>query len=455
MEYNSAIMIRSLLIILLLLGTCQPVPKSSDSYRLQFHPDGNLYIGDQISMEIIPTQGQDNNGKQVRVDFEGTELSVAEFSPSGVGQRDQATFWWVLDSSGLEAGEHELGFSILPGGPSWIESFYLFPEKQAPYPDSAWETANTDCCVLHYISGTDAARDIAGLSTIVDDQAADVAAALDSRFHESINITFIPKLVGHGGFASDGIYVSYLDDNITGNITSQVVHHEMVHILDASLGKGRKPSILVEGLAVYLSNGHYKQEDLLQRAASLFAMDAYIPFNELIMDFYGQQHEIGYLEAGALIEYLVSLYGWNAFRDFYNIIDLDGDHESAMESALVQVFDTDLQDLENDFIAFLKSQEVDDAIRNDLELTVAFFDSLRLYQKKLKPSTHFATAWLPDGSSMKEHGIVADYLRSRIGLDVLIFEYLLRTSSSLIENNEFVEAGRVIGLVNLLLYIIP
>jgi len=406
-------------------------------------------------MEVIPNNESNLEGKQVSIDFKGNELAVKDFSNFGIDQREQATLWWVLDTSELEAGNHVLSFSIVPEGPTWDETIRLYPKKENPYLDSEWKLVNTDCCILHYISGTDAARDIDNLSLMVDNQADDVKGKLNTRFEKPIDITFIPKLIGQGGFASDGIYVSYFDGNITGDVTAQVIHHELVHILDDVLGGGGKPNLLVEGLAVYLSHGHYKQENLLTRAASLIALDAYIPLEDLVKDFYHQQHEIGYLEAGALIEFMVNQYGWDAFTKFFNIIDINGDPEMGLEMVLIEEFGIDQDQLEQAFINFLKTQESDNSSKNDLELTIDFYEALRLYQQKLDPSAYFATAWLPDGFTMQERGIVADFIRSRSEWDVYLMEYLLRTSSHLISDQEYEQAEWVIGLVNFILNLYP
>lgn len=446
---------RYFLVFILLVSSCQTVPRNPDTFIVQFHPDGQLFVGDLLSVEVIPINNQNMEGKKVSLSVQGKELELAEFSAAGVGQREQATFWWAVDTSGLDPGKEVVTFSILPDGPTWEESIVLYPGKDNPTIGAVWESVSTDCCVLHYISGTDAARDIGDLSKMVDDQAGDVEKELNTEIDKPIDITLIPKLIGHGGFATNSIYVSYLDSNITGNITSQVIHHEMVHILDSSLGGNGQPAMMVEGLAVYLSHGHYKQENLLERASNLLELDAYIPLSDLLTNFYGQQHEISYLEAGALIEYMVAEYGWDDYRDFYSEVDLAGEHGVSFEDGLNKVYGIDSSQLENGFIELMQLERKDETSKNDLKLTIELFDSLRLYQQKLNPSTYFVTAWLPDGASMREKGIVADFLRSRNGLDEKLVEYLLRTSSRMISEKDYKHAEWIISFVNLLLAFHP
>jgi hypothetical protein len=440
------------LLVLIFLCACQPLtPAPSSGFSVIFHPDGGLYVGDQVSLEVIPPDGWDSKDKQVQVTSGDLVLWKTGFGAYGVGQREEATLWWVWDTKGLQPGEHELSFSIQPDGPTWQEQVDLSPAAGMPFANLKWESTTTICCSLYYVSGTEAERDIDLLKTMVDEQAADVSLRMHAGFQQHISITFMPRMLGHGGFASNGIYVSYLDGNIAGNITTQVVHHEMVHILDASLGGEMRPAILGEGLAVYLSGGHYKYEALLPRAAALLEMNSYIPLILLVKDFYQQQHEIGYLEAGALVEYLVDRYGWQAFEHFYRQIpNLDSPEES-LEAALEQNFQISLAQLEQDFLSELKKQLVTKTEKEDLTLTIDYFNSMRNYQEVLDPSAYFLTAWVPDGEAMRQKGIVADLVRAPDRLDNRIFEFVLLTANHEISRGYYKNAEIMLGVTNYLL----
>ena len=144
------------------------------------------------------------------------------------------------------------------------------------------------------------------------------------QFTAPITITLMSRVLGHGGFASQDIDISYLDRNYAGSDFGLVLHHEMIHILDGRLGGDFRPSLLVEGLAVYETGGHFKKEPLMPRAAALLPGETglgwYIPLAELADNFYLSQHEIGYLEGATLIEYMVNTWGWDAFSSFYRDI---------------------------------------------------------------------------------------------------------------------------------------
>ena len=40
-----------------------------DDFTIQFHPDGDLYVGDFVSLEIIPDPGIDLEGKKIQVEI--------------------------------------------------------------------------------------------------------------------------------------------------------------------------------------------------------------------------------------------------------------------------------------------------------------------------------------------------------------------------------------------------
>ncbi len=396
-------------------GTPAASPTPAAGFSIRVHPDGPLYVGDLVSFEVLAPDGFDPKDKVVLLEAGGQMLGEQAFRPFGIGGRSQATFPWVWDTSGLESGTHTLTFRLRPDEFSWVETLTLLPAADVPYPEPAarWESFTSDCCLIYYITGTDSQRDIETLAEMADSEAESVEARFGAQFNDKIPLTFLPRVLGHGGFASDGLYVSYLDANYAGNATRQVIHHEMVHWLDAQQGGDLRPIILVEGLAVYLSGGHFKEEPILPRAAALLELGWYLPLRELTDAFYTSQHEIGYLQAAALVAYLVETYGWERFDAFYRDIHPapDGKQSTALETAFQKHFGLNLDSLEAVFINFLRSQTVDDSHRADLRLTVAFYDTLRHYQQRYDPSAYFLTAWLPDIPAMRRRGIVADLLR--------------------------------------------
>lgn len=433
-------------------ATSNPIPEPD--FKVILHPDGSLFVGDQVSIEVISLSDLDLEDKNVQIEVNGLpeEQSSAGFSEFGIGGRLQATFNWIWDTSDLEPGEYEINFRIQAGGPAWTETVYLQPGEDLPNPEPAarWETLMLDCCEIHFISGTDFAQDLPYLGGVIQKQAEEAVLSMGVDFEQRIPITILPRVLGHGGFAANEIYVSYIEDNYAGNDLTQVLHHEMIHILDRRLGGDLRPSLFVEGLAVYLSHGHFKKEPLLSRAAALQEMGWYLPLAELADSFYTMQHEIGYLEGAALVDFMVNRYGWAAFNDFYrDIHPHPSDSEArAIDEALQEHFNISLQQLEGMFTTKLKSMHINPDMRADLIQSVNYYDTVRRYQVMLDPSAYFLTAWLPPGEEMRERGIVADYLRwpeDRRNLEIV---KLLVEVDQHIHAGNYLQAEKYLWLVN-------
>ena len=437
-------------------ATPTPIPPAP-VFQVEYHPDGPLYVGDVISISVLTPADAPLDGSNLSIQVpqpDGTLIGPQAFSGWGIAGRSQATFVWAWDTLGLEPGDATLTFTIQPQGYTFTDTVTLLPESALPplQQDAHWVLTTNQCCNIYTISGTAAERDLTALTAMMDAQAEHAMQAMGASFSEPLTITLMPRLLGHGGFASSEIYVSYLDRNYAANSWEMVVHHEMIHVLDLRLGGDLRPSILAEGLAVYMSGGHYRPELLLPRAAALLpeTLDWYIPLRELANDFYSFQHEIGYLQAGALVQYMVETYGWEAYSSFYRDIhpSTDGSHASALDTALYAHFGLSLEALEQAFITALQQQTGVETWREDVRLTVVYFDTLRRYQQLWDPSAYFRTAWLMDGPSMRERGIVADLLRHPSEPANLALEALLITASDHLVSGDFAQAEDILTVVN-------
>ncbi|MEW5868107.1 MAG: hypothetical protein AB1894_02445 [Chloroflexota bacterium] len=468
-------------------------PPSPSQFQVRLHPDGPLYVGDLVSLEVIPDPGVDWDNRGIRVQIpsaEGLRTEQSDFGYYGIGSRPQATLEWAWDTAGLPAGEHTLTFSLQPDGDTWSETVQLLPQAAVPFPEpqAHWAKAESDCCLVYYITGTPAERDLPALLDLLDAQAEDVSQRLETSLEEPLQITFLPRVLGHGGFAGNGISVSYLDRNYAGGSLGVVLHHEMVHELDFRLGADMRYSMFTEGFAVYLTGGHFKIEPLMPRAAALLppapgcipasqqlaepnsaasaptcGLDHYIPIPTLLDNFYFSQHEIGYLEAGALIEYMVKTWGWQAFSEFYRNIhalpESDEDQfenpaEREVSAALLENFGLPLDQFEKRFLKALQAETLTPELAEDVRLTVAYYDSMRRYQQVLDPSAYFLYAWLPDSEEMQERGIVADLLRRPVQPQNLALETMLVTAGADLQDGNLLELDRTLQAVNAVLSVI-
>jgi hypothetical protein len=419
--------------------TPEATPTVTDvEFDVRVHPDDGLFVGDQLSFEVIAPPGMSiNDEENLEVTTESGEIiGSTGFAPFGIGNRQQATLRWTWDTSNLQPGPHEVTFAIPSQNLRWTETIALRPRSElaAWQREADWAVTESECCRFYYITNTASERDKIDWLFGAQEQAEQVATLMDTTFTQPVEITLMPRVLGHGGFASGEIYISYLDRNYAGSAFDFVLHHEMVHILDARLGGELRPSILAEGLAVYLTGGHFKPEPLIPRAAALLelthpetGLNWYLPLRPLTDNFYTSQHEIGYLQAGALVEYMVETWGWEAFWRFYRGIKpaADGTHSQAIENALQEHFDLSLARLEARFLERLRAEEVTPENKQDVRLVVSYYDNVRRYQQILDPSAYFLAAWLPRGPEMRQRGIVADLLRHPSETENLIFETML------------------------------
>lgn len=454
--------------------TATPIPLPAEhsstgppgwAFHLRWHPDGGLYVGDQVSLELIAPAGLDLSDSQLEVSFgpDGEQRRSAGFGRFGIGGRQQATLVWAWDTADLSPGAHEITLTLQPQNLRWTETVTLLPVEQlpAPEPQASWARCESDCCLFYFVTGTAAERDLETIMAVADTQADLAVNRFGMAFDAPIEVLLVPRVLGHGGFAAGEISISYLDRHYVSNSLAMVLHHEMVHILDSRLGGDLRPSLLVEGLAVYLSGGHFKPEPLLPRAAALLPpadendalhLDLYVPLAELADDFYQAQHELGYLQAGALVEYMVQNWGWTAFNAFYRDIHPQSDSQAAAIEAALQVhFDLTLAQLETRFLEELAQQDLTPALADDVRLTVAYYDTVRRYQQLLDPSAYFLTAWLLHGPTMREKGIVADYTRHPEAAVNLTLETLLVSAGTDQRTGAYEDAWRAIRAVDAVL----
>lgn len=467
--------------------------ESDSHFILQWHPEGPLFVGDQVSLEVIADVQQNLQGKDLLVELKTDQglqrLEQVKFAPYGLGGRLQATMWWIWDTRSLQPGNYEFVFSLPPGDERWSEVVTLHADDERPFDaiSEGWASAESECCTVHYVKGTAAERDLDQILDLADEETRVASQQLGIAPKEKIPLVLLPRVLGHGGFAANEIAISYLDRNYAGSGIPTVLHHEIVHWLDGRLGGEFRPSLLVEGLAVYLSGGHFKEEHLVERAAALLpptsnciavldettrlpdastkgqgqpcSLDWYIPLEQLANNFYPSQHEIGYLQAGALVAYMVDTWGWPAFSDFYRDIhpvqskenDLPEQNSMAIEAALSQHFAVSFNDLEKSFIGYLSRQTLTREDVVDVYLSVRYFNLLRRYQEFFDPSAYYLYAWLADSAEMRERGITADYTRRKSSPESLALELMFVIADQALRSGDYSRAAQILSEIDLVL----
>ena len=311
---------------------------------------------------------------------------------------------------------------------------------------ATWATTTTDCCILHYLTCTRAERDLSVLTDVTNRAVAFAQDRLGTRLASPLPVYFIPRVLGHGGYAQEGIVLSYPDRPYVGQDLEMVLRHEAVHVLDASLVGPATPALLREGLAVWVAGGHYRPEPIPTRAGALVRLNRYIPLAQLAEDFYRHQHETGYLEAAALVAYLVETYGWDEFLAFYHQSGEPTDMPPAdvLDNALRQSFNVGLEETESAFLAWLSRQPTTPQETRDLELTVRLFDAIRRYQRTLDPPAYFLSGWFPAPAEGERQEIVADFLRSPRTVRAVAIELLFTAAQESLQRGALDQAALLI-----------
>lgn len=414
-------------------------------FSVEFFPTAPYHVGDLISVRVTYNGSGEIGNREITLqlaDHPGLLESRTGFSD----YTQQATFLWVLDTANFQPGFLEFLFEIPGANISWRQGINLLSNPGNR--NGQWTTEQMDCCTIHYITGTDAEEDLPDIKKTLEEQTqiawshfSNLEEIDQPESHNPLTLVLVPVVVGHGGFATDKAVLTYSRNNWAGTNFDILAHHEVVHVIDGQLNEGPRPSLLAEGLAVYLSGGHYQEGDPLARAAALQAMGMYLPIVEIVDDFYDAQHEISYMEAAALVAYMVERWGWEEYIDFYFNLT-EGQHDSQIISdGLVNKFGVDLAELEADFIAALQAQEPDGVVLKDVRLTVEIYDMLRRYQSLVIPSAHFRTAWWPPIGQALENGIVGDYAyREKSPFNVIVERIFLEIYTHLeSENTQAVE----------------
>lgn len=428
-----------------IIESSTPAPQAME---VRFHPDGTLFSGDQISIEVFTPPGVNYDGSSLHASFQGAELGNAPFY-GAAGNRYRAILQWAWDTRSLAPGEYTILLEIPEKSQTWEERVILRP-ADPEIQQRTWRTVEIGCCFIHTITGTDADRDLSALLPMIEGLADTASRQIGTTLDEKIHINLIPRILGHGGFTSNEVYVSYADENYANPEVSQILYHEMLHRYDGLRESNMRPSILIEGLAVYLSGGHYEQEPIFFRAAALLHSGRYIPLRYLTDNFYPSQHESGYILAGALVGYIAERWGWEAFDRFYREIEPDNAGQSrAIDRALREHFGLSFTELESAFIGRLELLPAVPDIVDDVEGTIALFDAVRAYQKQMDKPAYFEQVWLPAAEDMRSRGIVADYLRGPDSSDHLQIEAQLSEAQVLLDNGDYEVLLQTLSLVQM------
>ena len=365
------------------------------------YPGPEHYAGDVLTFEI-PNDGS----------FGDETLNVLITLDDQEQKEVSATATWnglllplALDTTDL-SGQHTVKFTTADARLNETYSFDVLPVDQRPANEqgAAWMARETDCCSLHYISETAAARDIDFISEHFQQAAEDFSTITGSEIDPKLNIYIMDRIWGNGGFGGNGeLVISYTDryygPTIGGEGLETLARHEFTHAADIGLAEtGDGVSFNYEGLAVYVAGGHYKPEPLAERGAALFDLGHYVPVDQFL-----SQHELAYLYPAAMLTYIVETYGKEKMWQFLGSDDQPGDDQpGSLEAALQSVFGVSLQNFDQAFQAWLERHEPGKQL-DDLRITIELQDLRRQYQDTYSPPPNFLLAPVAEAIARPEY----------------------------------------------------
>ena len=296
-------------------------------------------------------------------------------------------YWWLVRDS---AGE-----SVRAGGTALLspalQALAVTPTPEPPPVDFTWAVSDTSHFQFHYMPDTSAERDRFQLGALAEASLQHINAVLEMEFDGQMDIYFVPRIFWQGGaaYGNKVQLISYLDRNYTGIETWSYFTHEGTHALAQDLLQpkgedgGGPDGVLVEGLAVWASGGHYRTEPIDAWAAVVAASDEYLPLGELRAGpFYDFQHETSYLEGASFVKFLVEQYGLPKLKELYGRATNDADHDKALTE---QLYGQDYSGLETDWLAYLAELEPTPQEAQTWQLKTRSFDLMRRYETELDP----------------------------------------------------------------------
>ncbi len=405
------------------------------------------YTGDVLSIEVVVENvGRLPEKKTATLLIDDQALPTAPFVIYSPLRDHVLIFRWAWEAD--RAGLHALVVQVPIDEAGTVQEIKTFVEvlpgdqRPAQERDAQWEQVHTACCRIAYISHTAAARDIDQIAPQINES----VTAIENQFglilsDKPIPITLIDNAWGNGAYAGDELVLVYVDRAFAGFDLGTVARHEATHWAARMISQ-RTPMLLVEGIAVYVAGGHYKPEPIPERAAALLALDRYIPLRDLANTYRARQHEVAYIEAAGLVAYLTETYGWNRFITLY-ATQIDARDARWLDEALQQVYRLNLDQVEQDYIAWLESHPSDGQI-DDLRLTIDLYETIRRYEALYAPYQE----QLPPIQDAIDQALVAEFMREPTAPENLALETMLVAVNRALLDGRTTSAAELLAAIN-------
>jgi hypothetical protein len=358
---------------------------------------------------------------------------------------NELDYWWLVRDT---AGKSQRRGGILEVGAD-LAARAVAPTLEPLPDDFAWSERSGVHFAYLYQSDTAAARDLDQIADVAELALATITPTLHSEATAPLTVYLVPRLFWQGAaaYGGDTLLVSYLDRNYTGIETWSYFAHESVHLLAHKWiqpkDEGGPDGILVEGLAVWATGGHYYRDPIDQWAAAIAASDQYVPLEQLRTgDFYYEfQHEIAYHESASFVKYLIERNGLDTFRELYGQATDEPAHD---EQLILRLYGAGYDELESEWLSWLAALPPDAGARAQWWLTVRFFDLLRLYQSELDPPARILPSDVP---SNWEEPLLRDFSHRAQQPVNRLLETALIAAHDLIRKGDLEAAGQLMDQI--------
>lgn len=394
-----------------------------------------LWYDTEAGHEIRRFSGPLPAGQTLEYRLDATQEGLTTTLPGG-----ELGYWWLVRDT---AGEPARAGGAVALGPAW-QALVAAPALELPPVDFTWAVSASQHFTFTYVAGTEAERDLAQIAAMARAGLAYITPTLEMDLEGKLTIYLTPRVFWQGGaaYGSNTNLISYLDRNYTAIETWTYFTHEGAHVVANALiqpkEEGGPGGVLVEGLAVWATGGHYRSEPIDEMAAVIAGSDSYIPLGTLRAGpFYDLQHETSYMEAGSFVKFLIERYGLDKLKQLYG--QETGKPEQD-EPLVARLYGKSYAELEAEWLEYLDGLSPAPELAEAWGFNVRYFELMRRYQAELDPDARILPGIPTDWTS----NTLAIFTQRAVEPVNVVYETALLSAQALAAQGDMAGAGALL-----------